>query len=64
MEFNSEYGEENYIEYFPTVGVELKNLNEFEYVLIVVLKKLKLALDELVEMLESPEFIMDLEAKK
>lgn len=53
----------NYVQFLPSIGKEVKDLNEFEYTLICVLEKLRGSLDEKIDLIKDSDFIMDLGIK-
>lgn len=53
----------NYIDFLPEIGKELRNVDELKFVLIGVLDKIRNSFDEKIELIKDPDFIMDLEIK-
>lgn len=63
INYNDEIGKFNIAKILPSVGRELKNNNELEYVVINILRELRLNLDKNIDCLKDPEFIMSFELK-
>lgn len=63
MDYNNEIDEFNFEIILPKVGRELKNSTELEYVLINLLKEIRIKLDENINLLKDPDFIMSFELK-
>lgn len=63
---STSYGElsDSNFEYLPRLDIELKNIKELEYVLISVLINLDRDLENCIDLMISPDFLMDLKAKK
>ena len=63
MDYNNEINQYNFEIILPTIGRELKNDIELEYVLINLLNKIRNKLDENINLLKDPDFIMSFELK-
>lgn len=63
MNYNDEISKFNIAKILPSVGRELKNNNELEYVVINILRELRLNLGKNIDYLKDPEFIMSFELK-
>lgn len=53
----------DYVKVLPVVGKNVNDINELEYVLIRVLEKIREEIDDVIGLIKSEDFILDLNAK-
>lgn len=54
---------DNYVDFLPSIGKEVKDIDEYAFVLINILKKIRSRLDEKIDLIKDSDFIMDKEIK-